>query len=84
MTPYELQFLLHLRTSLDTPWPNDDTKIYIDMITRLEADGVIEVDSYAVTKRKLTKLGEAWVEVILNVPKPTPCFIDYAGKVVYV
>ena len=78
MTPYELRFLLHLRTTPD-PWPYDDTELYRQVVNGFKAEGVIESN---VTGWKLTKLGEAWVKVLLNVPKPKLCFIDYAGHIV--
>ena len=80
MTPYELKFLIHLHTT-PAKWSNDDTELYRNVVNCFEAEGVIEVNGDKEAGWQLTKLGEAWLEVILHVPKPKPCFVDYAGKV---
>ena len=81
MTPYELKFLIHLRTTPEK-WPNDDTDLYKNVVNCFEVEGVIETDGEKGSGWKLTDLGEAWLEVILHVPKPKRCFVDYKGRVV--
>ena len=81
MTPYELKFLLHLRT-VPTSWPLKNTEHYKSVVNNLEAEGVIRANAGVDTGWELTPLGDAWLEVILHVPKPKPCFVDYSGKVV--
>ena len=80
MTPYELKFLMHLHTTPEK-WPNSDTQLYQNVVNCFAAEGVIEVGDNK-NGWSLTKLGEAWLEVILHVPKPKPCFVDYSGKIV--
>ncbi len=81
MTPYELEFLIHAH-SKPSPWPNSDTELFQNVVHCFEAEGVIMANPERPVGWQLTKLGEAWLEVILHVPKPKPCFVDYKGRVV--
>jgi hypothetical protein len=81
MTPYELSFLIHIRTS-PSRFPLAGTELYENVVFCFEETGVIEKAEDTESGWQLTKLGVAWLEVILHVPMPKTCFVDYAGNVV--
>lgn len=83
MTPYELSFLLHIHTS-PAPFPLAGTELYGLVTDNFCQEGIIEKNNDVESGWSLTPLGEAFIQVILHVPKPKPCFVDYAGKLVIV
>ena len=80
MTPYELTLLIHFRTTPER-FPQSETDLYINTTERFEREDLIEVSSETDNQHgyELTKLGVAWLAVILNTPKPKLVYVDYKG-----
>ena len=86
MTPYELSLLLHIYTTpvdfyQESTLLRSETLDHFTMINIIcyvgkSSDGTYESHGY-----KLTKLGEAWLEEILNTPVPKIVYMNHNGKI---
>ena len=86
--PFELNFLMHIKTSA-AEFLCSGTELYALMTDCFLEEGIIvkesnrkEVESGFELTDLGAREGKAWTEVILHVPKPKLCFVDYSGRIV--
>lgn len=79
-SPLRIELLLHCYT---TPAPHERHEALAEEIQEFISIGAIEATERPNVYRT-TKLGQAWVKALCNVPPPRPVFQDHAGNIIAV
>lgn len=71
-TPYDIRMMLHFYSCYDR-FPQYDAPIYGERLARLMQDNLVEfIDGVP----RATKLGEAFIELLLQTPIPVAVYVD--------